>query len=274
MAARSEAWIFFARSDTGIVGSNPTWSMVVCVRLFCVCAVLCVDSGIVTSWSPAQGVLPTVYRITKLKKRLGPDKGLQRLMNEMQEQWQMNVQRRRHGSLVAEKRSRPSWILRPVLVPFCPPQTPHRQSWIDTGDNYLSSTSVKWVYLIYYHERQKSNGEWDVGIVTFVRALLFMLFNRDFSLFYSQHTLQISHNSRQPGFLSHAWTLIIASWPCAGAVMTFPGPAGRWEQIVRRSSHVVCRCQLLVVIRVWWVSGYGSAVVRRALDSKTRNMPQ
>jgi hypothetical protein len=35
-AARSEAWTVFARSDAGIVGSNPTRGMDVCVRLFCV----------------------------------------------------------------------------------------------------------------------------------------------------------------------------------------------------------------------------------------------
>jgi hypothetical protein len=39
----SKAWIVFARSDAGIVGSNPTRCMdvCVCVRLFCVCVVLC-----------------------------------------------------------------------------------------------------------------------------------------------------------------------------------------------------------------------------------------
>jgi hypothetical protein len=42
----------FARSNSGIVGSNPTRDMDVCVRLFCVCVVLCVGSGLVTSWSP------------------------------------------------------------------------------------------------------------------------------------------------------------------------------------------------------------------------------
>jgi hypothetical protein len=36
----------FARSNTGVVGSNPTRGMYVCVRLFCVCAVLCVGSGL------------------------------------------------------------------------------------------------------------------------------------------------------------------------------------------------------------------------------------
>jgi hypothetical protein len=39
------------------------------VRLFCVCVVLCVGSGLATGWSSFQGVLPTVYRIKKLKKR-------------------------------------------------------------------------------------------------------------------------------------------------------------------------------------------------------------
>jgi hypothetical protein len=59
----------FARSNAGIVDSNPTQGMDVYVRLFCVCIVLCVGSGLATGWSPVQGVLPTVYRIKKLKKR-------------------------------------------------------------------------------------------------------------------------------------------------------------------------------------------------------------
>jgi hypothetical protein len=42
--------------------------MDVCVRLFYVCDVLCVGSDFATGWSPVQGVLPTVYRIKKLKK--------------------------------------------------------------------------------------------------------------------------------------------------------------------------------------------------------------
>jgi hypothetical protein len=36
---------------------------------FILCAVLCVGSGLATGWSPAQGILPTVYRIKKVKKR-------------------------------------------------------------------------------------------------------------------------------------------------------------------------------------------------------------
>jgi hypothetical protein len=37
------------------------------VRLFCVCVVLCVGSGLATGSSPVQGVLPSAYRIKKLK---------------------------------------------------------------------------------------------------------------------------------------------------------------------------------------------------------------
>jgi hypothetical protein len=62
VAARSKIWTVFARSNAGIVGSNPTQAMDVCV-------VLCVGSGLATGWSLVQGVLPTVYRINKLKNR-------------------------------------------------------------------------------------------------------------------------------------------------------------------------------------------------------------
>jgi hypothetical protein len=40
-----------------------------CVRLFYVCIVLCVGTGLATGWSSVQGVLSTVYRIKKLIKR-------------------------------------------------------------------------------------------------------------------------------------------------------------------------------------------------------------
>jgi hypothetical protein len=43
-----------------------------CVRLFCVCVVLCVGSGLPTGWSPVQGVLPTVYRLRNWKSDEGP----------------------------------------------------------------------------------------------------------------------------------------------------------------------------------------------------------
>jgi hypothetical protein len=40
VATQSKAWTVFARSNAGIVGSNPTQGMDVCVRLFCVCVAL------------------------------------------------------------------------------------------------------------------------------------------------------------------------------------------------------------------------------------------
>jgi hypothetical protein len=43
---------------------NSTPVMDVCIHLFCLCAVLCVGRGLATGWSPVQGVLPTLYRIT------------------------------------------------------------------------------------------------------------------------------------------------------------------------------------------------------------------
>jgi hypothetical protein len=58
------------------VDSNPTWGIDVSVRLFCVCVVLCVGSGLATGWSPFQGVPPTVYRIKNLKKQPGLNKEL------------------------------------------------------------------------------------------------------------------------------------------------------------------------------------------------------
>jgi hypothetical protein len=61
VGARSKAWNVFARTKTGIVGSNPTRDMDVCV--YSVFVVSCVGSGFATGWSLAQGVLPTVYKI-------------------------------------------------------------------------------------------------------------------------------------------------------------------------------------------------------------------
>jgi hypothetical protein len=62
VAERSKAWTVFVRLDAVIVGSNSASGMDVwCVRLFCVCVVLCVDRGLATGWSPVQGVLSTVY---------------------------------------------------------------------------------------------------------------------------------------------------------------------------------------------------------------------
>jgi hypothetical protein len=69
VTARCKAWTVFARSNAWIVGLNPAQGMNVCVVcVYSVCVVLCVGRGLATGWSTIQGVLPTVYRIKKLKK--------------------------------------------------------------------------------------------------------------------------------------------------------------------------------------------------------------
>jgi hypothetical protein len=56
----SKAWTVFTHSNNGIVGSNPTQGMDVCVCVYSVCAVLCVGSSLATGWSVIQGVLLSV----------------------------------------------------------------------------------------------------------------------------------------------------------------------------------------------------------------------
>jgi hypothetical protein len=63
-----------------IVCSSSTQGMVVCLRLFCV-YVLYVGSGFAMDWSPAQGVLPTVYRLSNWKSGQGP-KGCRAIESE------------------------------------------------------------------------------------------------------------------------------------------------------------------------------------------------
>jgi hypothetical protein len=55
VAVRSNAWTVFARSNIGIVVSNPTQGMDDSVRF-----ILCAGSGLATGWFPVEGVLPTV----------------------------------------------------------------------------------------------------------------------------------------------------------------------------------------------------------------------
>jgi hypothetical protein len=47
--------------------SHSRHSCLYYVRLFCVCVLLCVGRCLATGLSPFQGVLPTVYKIKKLK---------------------------------------------------------------------------------------------------------------------------------------------------------------------------------------------------------------
>jgi hypothetical protein len=54
----------------------PFEALVSVCALFCVCDVLCVATGLATSWSPVQGILQTVYRIKKMVKRPRFNNGL------------------------------------------------------------------------------------------------------------------------------------------------------------------------------------------------------
>jgi hypothetical protein len=65
----------FARSNAGILCSNPTQGMDVCLRLLCSCFSVC-------RWRPCDGLVtslgdPTVCveKIAELKKGPGPNKG-------------------------------------------------------------------------------------------------------------------------------------------------------------------------------------------------------
>jgi hypothetical protein len=69
IAAQSNSWTIFARSNTMIVSSITTRGIDPCVYFFiCVCVVLCVGSGLATGWSPVQGVLCIDYGTVKAAK--------------------------------------------------------------------------------------------------------------------------------------------------------------------------------------------------------------
>jgi hypothetical protein len=112
MAARFKIWTAFDRTNTGIVGWNPTRGMDVCVRLFCVCVVLCVGSGLATGWSPLQEVLPIVYMIKKLKKRPRSEGLYSQRKKEFN--YQLRNGRRERWNIVTILRTRilDSWIWR------------------------------------------------------------------------------------------------------------------------------------------------------------------
>jgi hypothetical protein len=65
--------------DRGFESHSRHWCLH-CMRLFCVYIVLCVGRGLATGWSPIQGVLPTVFRIKKLKQHPRPKKGACRII--------------------------------------------------------------------------------------------------------------------------------------------------------------------------------------------------
>jgi hypothetical protein len=63
VAAQSNIWTVFTLSNCGIVGSNASRGMDICKCVYSVFVLSYVED-----WSLVQGVLPTVFRIKKLKK--------------------------------------------------------------------------------------------------------------------------------------------------------------------------------------------------------------
>jgi hypothetical protein len=80
VAVQFKTWTVFARFNAGVIVSNPTRGMDVCMCLFCfycpVCMCKLCDGPI-----PHEGVLPTVYSIKKLKKRPRRKKGCRAINN-------------------------------------------------------------------------------------------------------------------------------------------------------------------------------------------------
>jgi hypothetical protein len=77
VAARSKAWTLFARSDAGIVGLNPTRGMDVCVCVYSVFVLSCVQ---VEALRRADHSSKESYRLCEKKIRYwrrdqGPTKG-------------------------------------------------------------------------------------------------------------------------------------------------------------------------------------------------------
>jgi hypothetical protein len=73
-AARYKAWTLCAPSNAGFVGSNPTQRMDVCVRLFCVCVVLCICRGRATGWSLFKESYRLCIGLRNWKEGQGPTK--------------------------------------------------------------------------------------------------------------------------------------------------------------------------------------------------------
>jgi hypothetical protein len=59
LARKTGSWVRIPQK-TWMFGVSVCMCVCVCMRLFCVCAVLCLDRGLATGWSPVQGDLPSV----------------------------------------------------------------------------------------------------------------------------------------------------------------------------------------------------------------------
>jgi hypothetical protein len=136
-------WTVFARFNPGVMGSNSTQAMDVCVRLLCVCVIMCVGSGIPTGSCPFQGVLPTVYNIKKLKSRTRSTRGVWLSNSAVRVRAQVGscgICGRRSGT--GARFVWVHWFPLPILIP---PTAPHSSSMIRGWNNRpVSGRRTKW----------------------------------------------------------------------------------------------------------------------------------
>jgi hypothetical protein len=72
VVALSKVRTAFAFSNTGVVGSNPTLGMDVCMRLLCLCIVLCVGSGLAMAVPPSKESYRLCIGLRNRKDGQGP----------------------------------------------------------------------------------------------------------------------------------------------------------------------------------------------------------
>jgi hypothetical protein len=87
VAARSKAWTVFARSDGGIVGSNPTQGMDVCVFVYSVFMLSCVEVAALRRADPLSKVS---YRLCKKDYETEEEaRAQQRSLVQLMNEWMM-----------------------------------------------------------------------------------------------------------------------------------------------------------------------------------------
>jgi hypothetical protein len=92
VVARSKAWTVIVHLNIGVVGSDLTRGIDVCVRLFCVCAVLCVGGGLATGCPPSKESYQLYIGLRNWKSGQGQTKGsVDEWINVYYIAWEFNV---------------------------------------------------------------------------------------------------------------------------------------------------------------------------------------